>query len=434
MRFHAARCLLLSLLMLPFGGYAADIKFDTSFKDTVEGMSKVRRVFIPLSGKEKSFDEFKYMTFPKKNFDPNKFTLVYIPGGPGGAVSYAPGEIFSLKQLPADIQFLFLDLRGTGINLELGEEDPKNLSTAKSVDDIIEVLKHARLSNYVIWGNSYGTIVATQLTHRLEAIQFNQMPKATVLEGTFGKAYAYSKHFYEGFEARLRDFYSQMPTRSRTLVAQLRKEIATDNSYEHAMKYSFLEAAYSESSKRYTVFDRAIEKYLLGRDGSAAIVGAEEPRFKTYSEMPSVLKGFYINQHIVCNEMVELNTREQQQEYMARADFKPLETPCAPEVGSKTLYDSVNFQISQTPVIYLQGFNDFQTPLPSALHHYFGQKNLVKGSGFSLIFGANHGIFDNKFASCLVPFAKDLKSDDLRLSEMRACAASRKMEIKDYER
>jgi len=111
-------------------------------------------------------------------------TIVYLPGGPGDH-SIAKGE---LSESIEAFNRIFIDPRSVGCNYQGKGSFKGKLNTRQHAMDVFSVIKAEQLNDYIIYGVSYGTVVATILTELIEQSSF-QPPKAVVLEGILGSAF-----------------------------------------------------------------------------------------------------------------------------------------------------------------------------------------------------------------------------------------------------
>ena len=112
-------------------------------------------------------------------------TVVYIPGGPGQA---AIGEAADwADRLPVGYGLVLTDPRGVGCNEAASGAYGESFYKSRFVaDDVLAAVKDLGLSNYLLYGISYGTEVATIAASKADAAKMP--PKALVLEGVLGRA------------------------------------------------------------------------------------------------------------------------------------------------------------------------------------------------------------------------------------------------------
>lgn len=116
-----------------------------------------------------------------------KDTVIFLPGGPGGASmawSHKQPDHFN------NYNMIYIDPRGVGCNFFRENDFSLDLiTTEQTAFDIAEVIKKEDLKSYHIYGESYGTYLGITLTSILNTkfINLNQ-PKNLVLEGTLARS------------------------------------------------------------------------------------------------------------------------------------------------------------------------------------------------------------------------------------------------------
>lgn len=170
---------------------------------------EVVRISRPASnGDTKTFEYgFRY----KAPSSPDAPVVVFLPGGPGqGSMENGADWV------PADWGYLNTDPRGVGCNtlanVPTGEDAARFFNTEELTADVIAAIRDRGLTNYIIFGVSYGTLLGTTLAHHLEQ-QHVAAPKAVVLEGVLGKAFGNTDSDYPGenYEAQFERIRTILP-------------------------------------------------------------------------------------------------------------------------------------------------------------------------------------------------------------------------------
>lgn len=108
-------------------------------------------------------------------FDPEKPSVVYINGGPGGSTHSTRIQAFE------DWNVIYFDQRGIACSRPATEADyknPKYLDSKIIAQDIEEIRRYLKIPQWSVYGHSYGTVPATIYSHL-----YPQATKALVLEG-----------------------------------------------------------------------------------------------------------------------------------------------------------------------------------------------------------------------------------------------------------
>lgn len=133
-------------------------------------------------------------------------TLVYVPGGPG---------MTSIDQIPEFLPegwgYLMTDPRGVGCN-RLAQLPPAEFySSAQIAADVIAAIDDRRLEGYILYGLSYGTVLATQI-----AASVDRAPIAVVMEGVLGRAFEPGEYYATAVIAQWTRVRAMMPDDVRT--------------------------------------------------------------------------------------------------------------------------------------------------------------------------------------------------------------------------
>ena len=122
--------------------------------------------------------------------DPRKGTIVFIPGGPGQATidDLDPATMDQDFPSPKGAEVIQIEPRGVGCNqAELANYPVEIYSTDSFAEDALSIIRGLGLKDYVIYGASYGTMVATTLAAKIEHTRDVPKPRAVVLTGLVGK-------------------------------------------------------------------------------------------------------------------------------------------------------------------------------------------------------------------------------------------------------
>ncbi len=166
----------------------------------------------------KSFSyHYKWLASSKRNAP----LVIYIPGGPGGT---SIGTVD--PRVATDYSLVLTDPRGSGCNdsPDLTKED---ISSEVIADDLIQLIKHLRPTNYMVHGHSYGTVVATILSTKIARENLPQ-PQGIFLEGVFGRYWDQRKE-----ELGLTESWKQILLQ---ISPQLQNELATSKENPYGLK------------------------------------------------------------------------------------------------------------------------------------------------------------------------------------------------------
>ncbi|MGK5085191.1 alpha/beta fold hydrolase [Bdellovibrionota bacterium FG-1] len=144
----------------------------------------IKRPFYANQSNSEQFN-YRFRWTPAK---PGKPTLVYFPGGPGGT------SINHKILIPSGFGLIQTDPRGAGCNQEITPKSNHDLpdsfyTTIYLAQDALAALTTVGAKNFIFYGSSYGTMVATVAAGLAEQ-DAALKPNAVVLTGIIGEAFA----------------------------------------------------------------------------------------------------------------------------------------------------------------------------------------------------------------------------------------------------
>ena len=113
-------------------------------------------------------------SYTKKPFQKGLPTILFIAGGPGASPRDSEFDLIGYN-------IIFFEPRGLGCSKPDSKAtfvDPLFYSTQQTVDDIKVVLEDYKVDKAIVYGHSYGTMVATIFAHR-----YPKLVELLVLEG-----------------------------------------------------------------------------------------------------------------------------------------------------------------------------------------------------------------------------------------------------------
>jgi pimeloyl-ACP methyl ester carboxylesterase len=179
-----------------------------------DGVSTILRPMFPGRPDSPSFG-YSFKVYP--GTDPTLPTVIYLPGGPGEASISAEREV---DAVPAAYTLIATDPRGVGCNAPVRDDDyPSEFyDSVFFADDVLGIVQALALDNYILYGLSYGTELATITASRAEA-QGITPPRAVVLEGVLGKVFARDGEVEEVFQSQWRILRDRLPEAVRAQLS-----------------------------------------------------------------------------------------------------------------------------------------------------------------------------------------------------------------------
>ena len=313
-----------------------------------------RPVYPGDSGRKESF---RY-TYSLGQGGDGEFPLVVVlPGGPG------QGAIPMPLALPAGAPVLRIDPRGVGCN-----DDPAITAEALRSDyaatDVIAAIQAEKPASYILYGASYGTLLATHVAAQIEAAGL-PAPKAIVLEGVLGRAFREGEYMHGAFH-RWAEVRERLPPTLRAELSRnplpFGKSPAEWAGYINSLLYVGVPAGANE--------DNAVEQ--LSRLGNPAQRPFVEKRIaaNALAPAPDRLRVF---REVTCREIAN-DMRDLQFDYeLIGGTFIPRNTDFCKGISFENAFDSSAHSI-RTPIYYFSGALDPATPPAQARYHFSHQR------------------------------------------------------------
>ncbi len=148
--------------------------------------SKVVKIIQrPVAEGSQSLFDYRYSVSPGSN--PDLPVVIFVPGGPGQTSMEMPFGI------PTEFTLIRTDPRSMGCNSGAAFPD-EGLSSKMIAEDLLALIQDLSPRNYILYGISYGTMVATMVANLAEKSNVTP-PTALVLEGTIGRAFKEGEYF-----------------------------------------------------------------------------------------------------------------------------------------------------------------------------------------------------------------------------------------------
>ena len=141
--------------------------------------------------------------------NPNAPVVIYLPGGPGQAGISMERE---LDQVPEEYTLIQTDPRGVGCNAaaSVGYYPDEFYNSVWFAGDVLAIVQHLGLTNYILYGISYGTVLATLTASKAEA-QGITPPRALVLEGVLGTTFSSESQEVDAFQGQWQKLRDRLP-------------------------------------------------------------------------------------------------------------------------------------------------------------------------------------------------------------------------------
>lgn len=329
-------------------------------------------------------------------------TVVLLPGGPGQSSIGDIHTLAAVELIPENFGVIAIDPRGVGKN-DFGPDLTNSLySSAQVAMDVIEVLRHENLNHYLIYGESYGTVVATHLAHQLNdpaALGLRAGPESIVLSRVIGRAFGDQLADYNAQLARvLKDFSAAERAQIQTALSTLQRDQYQGNStaFGAALMQALLlnvEAARPGPLSQAPNFKTFLHKLAQQQDFSRdpvynMLAHAYSSYAREFQKPHSGPRNHSMAEIVKCSELSDIGEEARIEFELKNLTLNLKESDC--KAKGYTLsrpYEPAALQIAGVPILYLQGDIDPVTDLSAALNHFEAQqtknKTLVVMRGFA---------------------------------------------------
>lgn len=323
-------------------------------------------------------------------------TIIHIPGGPGDSSITEPEDLGNLTQF----SHILIDPRAVGCNADPSGDILSDdlVTTHQHANDLIFLVRELQLKNYIFWGVSYGTAVATVATDLARQLPKDQQPQGTILEGSFDgalKELDFAKRFAGAWDRKL----AMLPG----LLDQFKDPSALPFGFSREDWELLLQIFLSVGGD---AADRLLTSLATKDSFSVEIQEKYRNYFQSLiNENSEVVPGARRFFNLVgCREVFSgpamgLELRN------GRFDFLPLTSGSkdfAEHCNSPELvnaFDAKRYDLSQAPLYYFHGDEDPNTPLASALRHHAHHKARGPASFFEIV-KAGHGPLKVQLEEC----------------------------------
>lgn len=348
-------------------------------KDIICNKQNIYSVEAKVSVDQPELGTYQYYYQYIKKADPSVPTIIVIPGGPGGKSIDLSSEspyfdwIQLLYGFPEKYNAILTDPRSIGCN-QVNKNLPIDSFTTENVaHDIVTIIKKLNLDNYVIYGHSYGTVVATFLG-KIANDGIIPKPKAIILSGTIG-------HYFTNHKQEVMPAYYESWKNLRSLLPKKIQESFPQNDdwsdFENDPSRT-MPLGLSVASWANFIFDNLTEggSYLNGQ----LVYPLLTKLLLLNSNNESELEKLKIEVSTYTNETDETNPLLKLKPFHDSIWCKELEETKSPECLAQDFefnnpYDSKFFQIKDVPVIYIHGQFDPSVPIKKAFYHFKNQLN-----------------------------------------------------------
>jgi pimeloyl-ACP methyl ester carboxylesterase len=353
---------------------------------------------------------YRYRFFPALHHTQDTATVIVIPGGPGGAggtlMDLSPGQDFPIGAIKnTDFNVIYVDPRGAvtlnsdaisrgepdevrvGCNIPkvAGDFPESAYRSDYNARDILEIVKKEKLSNYVIYGGSYGTVVATMAaSSKLLDLAKAPSPKKVVLEGVEGHAWSSYAGYFAGFKSEWARVKAELPSDVAAQFATSRpfgySSTAWANFIFRNSILGLLEGdlasflGYLPDSPQVEATRAEMIRELSPETGGT-VPDLSQPVLEAINEAQAVAQA--MNNNVECRELMKGSAYPIDLDQNGDLTYGSGDACEGIDLDPARAYDPKSWQIA-APVYYFEGSLDPATPIQEAREHFAGQRNAPK--------------------------------------------------------
>lgn len=330
-------------------------------------LSGVESVLVPATDAPTTpWLRLRYRVFPSERADAP--VVVIVPGGPGQALMAAdPTAAFALAGVPPSVfTIVYTDARGSGCNdfADLGLPETDVYSIERVADDLAAIVGEEGLTDYYLYGASFGTTVVTVAAHRMQA-RGEPLPHRVVLEGIVGRAFDSFEAYFAAFEAEWARVEPMLQPSWRALFAT--EPWSAELTWTREQWGAFITQQLILGD--YPGEGPLLDFWLRGLDAHLPVATEYVERFMN-SVPPGGFRGASpMFRSIACRELWgNWRTGREIRDGALRATGDDV---CSP--GARADYDAADFP-SRVPTTYFHGPHDPTTTTEQAEHHFVSRR------------------------------------------------------------
>ena len=297
-------------------------------------------------------------------------TVIFIPGGPGetsiGNTSVLPQRAQGLLflGLPDGMNMIFTDPRTAGCNGGDASIFPDDsLRTETLASDILAMIRALNLKKYIIYGHSYGTVLATEVASRAGSGEA-PAPMAVVLSGVMGKSARDDESISRGLNTQWSALSVDLP---KDLVARMGEAVPPASLSPEDWTYYLTNGLYRGSYVHDGRFSNELKDQLL-------LLQSESPKgelqFKAARDahIPNILTDGFSDRLFKLIDCHEISSSDPNQFLFTSNAFAPVpgSDPCARESLDRS-FDPAQWPVSGSHLLSLRksrsGSALFRSPL-----------------------------------------------------------------------
>ncbi len=344
-----------------------------------------------------------YIKYPATT-TPSKGTILFLCGGPGVPCNLG-GRPYTM---PGGYDILVMDYLGVGENKKANK--PAMMSIDSQASAASQLVKYLKPKNFVIYGESFGTTVATATAAKLTSVSNknkNSFVKGVLLEGVVGKGdYAgYSVSFADAANTAWNLLNSSEKEKFKSFYIETAKKLNADE----------LKAFNGNLAKSLVEGSLSAVKYL--KSISSSSIDEVKQNIKIPMMWSQVLStGDSLNQIRAAGCQIFAASQDQAEQKIFDSTVTLITPIPQGTCDCKTLakvWNPDEYQIMGIPVIYINGRQDPNTAYQWAKTHFDGQISSSDKVLLSTTYGGHNELGEAPLKTCPDAFFDSLVAQDL---------------------
>jgi len=320
------------------------------------GVTTIDRPVFPDRADSPTFG-YSFKVYP--GTDLSAPTVIYLTGGPGQT---GIAEERGPSNIPPAYTVIQTDLRGVGCNApQTVDHYPEEFyDSVFFASDILTIVQQLGLKNYILYGVSYGTLLATVTASTAETEGITP-PVAVVLEGVLGKPFNDEAEIEETFQSEWRALRDRLPEDVQTQLLSATPPLGLGADDWGAAISTMLTVGTFEAPYSFA------ESWLLDLSAEAQSQDREALRKLVLELAASPVDRFGLRLHnlVVCHEIAETDFTSLT---LRGGELVPSATYCT-DVRLDRPYAARDWAITK-PIYYFSGKKDPNTPSWQAQAHF----------------------------------------------------------------
>jgi pimeloyl-ACP methyl ester carboxylesterase len=340
--------------------------------------AEVNHYDLPIYWGQASSPTFPYYFQVQKATVGNPSTApigIMINGGAGApSIGLPPGAVF-----PPTFNVIYTDVRGVGCNINPALKADA-LTTEYFARDVLSIVRVLRLTDYVLYGVSYGTVQATVMAN-IARNEGMQTPSAVVLEGILGN-WQLNKNDTVDLNKEWTKATALIPASVVTTLSQSSQPFGIPT-LDWAL---FLTHTLNQGTTPRLGNNTAYYLVPLGSSDSSVAAQAKSVIQRMIAEFKTVkIETILVSRVVHCTETGgSIHSRD-----FVNGRFVEIGADVCPQMGLTFIkpYDSAQYPING-PIYYFEGADDPNTDQESANYHFDHQNQADRV--FTLIGSGGH--------------------------------------------